>query len=123
MDNAFAEHFANDWIDSWNSHDLQRILSHYADDFEMSSPVIIQLANEPSGTLRGKTAVGDYWTKAPQLIPDLHFELITTLVGVNSITLYYQGARGSLAAEVFHFNQDQKVTKAVAHYSPLKGWS
>jgi len=123
MDNAFAEHFANDWINSWNSHDLQRILSHYAEDFEMSSPVIIQLANEPSGTLRGKTAVGDYWTKALQLIPDLHFELITTLVGVNSITLYYQGARGRLAAEVFHFNQDQKVTKAFAHYSPLKGSS
>ena len=80
MDNAFAEHFANDWIDAWNSHDLQRILSHYADDFEMTSPVIIQLTNEPSGTLRGKTAVGDYWTKALQLIPDLHFELITTLV-------------------------------------------
>ncbi len=120
MDNAFAEHFANDWIDSWNSHDLQRILSHYADDFEMSSPVIIQVANEPSGTLRGKTAVGDYWMKDLQLIPDLHFELITTLVGVNSITLYYQGARGRLAAEVFHFNQDQKMTKAFAHYSPLK---
>ncbi|MDP3877197.1 MAG: nuclear transport factor 2 family protein [Methylobacter sp.] len=46
MNNVFAEHFANDWIDSWNSHDLQRILSHYADDFEMSSPVIIQLAND-----------------------------------------------------------------------------
>jgi len=118
MDNAFAERFANDWIDSWNSHDLQRILSHYADDFEMSSPKIIQLANEPTGTLRGKAAVGAYWAKALQLIPDLHFELITTLVGVNSITLYYQGAQGHLAAEVFHFSQDQKVIKAFAHYSP-----
>jgi ketosteroid isomerase-like protein len=118
MDNTFAEHFANNWIDSWNSHDLQRILSHYADDFEMSSPKIIQLANEPAGTLRGKAAVGAYWAKALQLIPDLHFELITTLVGVNSITLYYQGAQGHLAAEVFHFSQDQKVIKAFAHYSP-----
>ncbi len=88
MNNTFAEHFANDWIDSWNSHDLQRILSHYADDFEMSSPVIIQLANEASETLRGKAAVSAYWAKALQLIPDLHFELITILVGVNSITLY-----------------------------------
>jgi aryl-phospho-beta-D-glucosidase BglC (GH1 family) len=118
MDNTFAEHFASDWIDSWNSHDLQRILSHYADDFEMSSPVIIQLANEPGGTLQGKTAVGAYWAKALQLIPDLRFKLITTLVGVNSIILYYQGAQGRLAAEVFYFNQDQKVTKAFAHYSP-----
>lgn len=116
MDNFFAEHFASDWIDAWNSHDLQRVLSHYTDDFEMSSPKIIQLADEASGTLRGKAAVGAYWAKALQLIPDLHFELIATLVGVNSITLYYQGAQGRLAAEVFHFNQEQKVTKAFAHY-------
>ena len=116
MNNTFAKHFSNDWIDSWNSHDLQRILSHYADDCEMTSPKIIQLANEPSGILRGKTVVGDYWAKALQLIPDLHFTLISTLVGVNSITLYYQGANNQLAAEVFHFNQQQKVTRAFAHY-------
>ena len=117
MDRTFAEHFANDWIASWNSHDLPRILAHYADDFEMTSPVIIQLANEPSGTLRGKAAVGAYWAKALQLIPDLHFELITTLAGVNSITLYYKGARG-LSAEVFHFGPDRKVLRAFAHYVP-----
>lgn len=29
---AFAEHFSSDWIDSWNSHDLPRILSHDVDD-------------------------------------------------------------------------------------------
>ena len=115
LDNAFADHFAADWIDAWNTHDLDRVLSHYTDDFEMSSPVIIKVAGEPSGTLQGKEAVGSYWTKALQSIPDLHFELITTLVGVNSITLYYKGARG-LSAEVFHFNQDGKVTRAYAHY-------
>lgn len=117
MDSSFAEHFAADWISAWNSHDLDRILSHYADDFEMSSPVIIQLANEPSGTLKGKAAVRTYWTKALQLIPDLHFELVSTLIGVNSITLYYKGARERLAAEVFHFGPDKKVQKAFAHYA------
>ncbi len=29
MDKAFADHFAADWIESWNRHDLARILSHY----------------------------------------------------------------------------------------------
>jgi len=49
----------------------------------------------------------------------LTFELITTLVGVNSITLYYLGTQGRLAAEVFLFNQEQKVAQAFAHYSLL----
>jgi SnoaL-like domain len=116
LDKAFADHFAVDWIASWNSHDLDRILSHYIDDFEMTSPVIIKVAQEPSGTLKGKENIGAYWAKALQLVPDLHFELVTTLIGVNSITLYYQGVRG-LSAEVFYFNQDGKVTKAYAHYA------
>lgn len=115
INKEFANHFATDWIDSWNQHDLDRILSHYTDDFEMSSPMIIKLAGEASGTLKGKNAVGIYWAKALQLVPNLHFELITTLVGVNSITLYYKGVSGP-AAEVFHFNQDGKVAKAYAHY-------
>ena len=114
IDKKFAEQFANGWIDSWNSHDMNRILSHYSDHFEMSSPVIIQLAGEPSGTLKGKDAVGAYWAKALQLNPDLRFELLSTLVGVNSITLYYKSVRG-LAAEVFHFGPHQKVVRAYAH--------
>ena len=115
IDKIFADHFAADWIDAWNQHDLDRVLSHYTDDFEMSSPVIIKVAGEPSGTLKGKAAVAAYWAKALQLVPNLHFELVATLVGVTSITLYYNGVRGP-SAEVFHFNPDGKVTKAYAHY-------
>jgi hypothetical protein len=116
MDRAFAEHFATDWIESWNAHDLDRVLVHYADDFEMSSPVIIQLTDEASGRLRGKASVGAYWRKALQLIPDLHFELVSVLAGVGSVTIYYKSAGGRLAAEVFFFDANQKVSKAVAHY-------
>ena len=116
MDKTFAEHFAADWIGAWNAHDLDRVLSHYTDDVAMSSPVIIQLTGEASGMLRGKAAVGAYWRKALDLIPDLQFELVTVLAGVTTITLYYKGVRGRLAAEVFHFNQDGKVAQAFAHY-------
>lgn len=112
-----AANFAADWIAAWNNHDLTRVLSHYADDFEMSSPFIIQLTGEPSGTLKEKAIVAACWTKALQRMPDLHFELIATLVGVSSITLHYRGAGNRLAAEVFHFGTDGKVVKAFAHYA------
>lgn len=111
----FAEHFARDWIEAWNSHDLDRILSHYSDDFVMSSPYIAQIANEPSGTLRGKAAVSDYWALALQRMPTLHFEHLQTFTGADSVTIYYRGARG-LAAEVFFFGADGRVVKACAHY-------
>lgn len=53
---GFAERFARQWVEAWNAHDLERILAHYEDDFERTSPVIARLAGEASGTLRGKPA-------------------------------------------------------------------
>jgi ketosteroid isomerase-like protein len=116
VEKAFAERFAGDWIAAWNSHDLDRILAHYEDDFEMSSPVIAALVGEPAGKLRGKAAVGAYWAKALQKTPDLHFELMTVLAGVDSVTVYYKGHRG-LSAEVLHFGSSGKVRAAFAHYA------
>ena len=115
MDPAFAQRFAHDWVAAWNAHDLDAILAHYAEDFEMASPVIVHMQVNASGVLTGKSAVRAYWQKALQRMPDLRFELLTVLVGVQSITLYYRGARDRLAAEVFHFNAQGQVTRAMAH--------
>lgn len=111
----FAEEFARKWVDAWNSHDIDAVLSHYSDDFEMSSPYIIQITGDSSGTLRGKKAVEDYWRKALEKLPTLRFELQKTLVGVESLVLYYRGVRG-MAAEVFFFDRSGHVFKAFAHY-------
>ena len=113
---GFAERFAKEWVQAWNAHDLERILSHYEDDFEMSSPVIAKLVGEASGTLRGKAAIRAYWSKALAAAPSLRFELLSVLAGVNSLAVYYKGHRG-LAAEVLHFGASGKVSKAFAHYA------
>ena len=113
---AFAEHFARDWIDSWNAHDLERILSHYDDDFVMSSPRIAVVAGEPSGVLRGKAAIGAYWQKALAAAPALHFELVETFVGADCIVLRYEGVRGP-AAEAFFFDESGRVVRAAASYA------
>lgn len=112
----FAERFATEWVEAWNRRDLDRVLSHYDEGIVTSSPMIVQVVGEPSGTLTGKKAVGAYWAKALTLLPDLHFKLLATLVGVNSITLYYKGAQGRPAAEVLHFGPGGKVVNSFAHY-------
>ena len=111
----FAKEFAVEWIEAWNAHDLPRILSHYHDDFSMSSPLIRSLMNEPSGTLQGKEAVAAYWSLALSRQPQLHFTLENILVGANSITLYYHGTRG-LSAEMFIFDETGTVASSFAHY-------
>lgn len=115
MNSQVANEFADHWIRSWNSHDLDEILSHYTDDFEMSSSVIISSMNEPSGRLKGKEIIRIYWAKALARYPNLNFEKLHVLVGVGSVTIIYNGVRG-LSAEVFHFNEQKKVYAAYAHY-------
>jgi hypothetical protein len=112
-----ATKFAQEWIEAWNAHDLERVLSHYTDDFEMSSPFIPAFSGEPSGTLKGKAQVGAYWENALQRIPDLRFELLEVFTCVNSITIYYKAVLGKLATEVLFLNQDGKAYRALAHYN------
>lgn len=112
-----AQSFAHEWVSAWNAHDLDRILAHYEDDFEMSSPVIIRSMDEPSGTLQGKELISSYWRKALDRYPELHFDLLHVLAGANSVTIIYTGVRG-LSAEVFHFSESGKVSSAHAHYTP-----
>jgi ketosteroid isomerase-like protein len=38
-----ALRIAGDWIDSWNRHDLDSILSHYSEDVVLVSPIAIKL--------------------------------------------------------------------------------
>jgi hypothetical protein len=111
----FARAFATNWVKAWNTRDLEAVLSHYTDDFEMSSPYIVEFAGEPSGRLVGKASVREYWSSALRRTPALRFELLQVLTGAESITIYYRGVRG-LAAEVLFFNEQNQVFKACAHY-------
>ena len=111
-----AQAWAQEWIDAWNAGDLDRVLAHYADDFEMSSPYIVTIAGELSGKLRGKDAVAAYWRAALVRRPDLHFELLRVFRGVDSLALFYQSAPNVLGAEVFFFDENGQVARAHAHY-------
>jgi hypothetical protein len=71
-----ALRFAGEWAAVRNTHDRDRILAHYRDDFEMTSPFIVKRMGQPTGTLRGKEQVGAYWRRALDRIPDLHFKVL-----------------------------------------------
>ena len=117
MDQEFADHFAREWIEAWNAHDLERILSHYTDEFRMSSPRIVDLGFSDTGTLQGKEAIREYW--GPSLVEgsNVRFELINTYIGANSVTIHYRSVSSDrLAAEVFIFDEHGEVTEALAHY-------
>src|SRR5437660_91789 len=60
--------FAADWVAAWNRHDLDAILSHYADDVVFTSPFAVRLTGD--GTVRGKPALRAYFAAALTRLPD-----------------------------------------------------
>jgi len=116
MDITWARTFAEEWIAAWNSHDLERIFAHYSDDFEMSSPLIVERMNEPNGVLKGKERVRPYWQLGLSATPPVRFELVDVFAGVDSITIYYRSVARKMAAEVLIFNDRHEVVKGISHY-------
>ena len=112
-----AQLFAKQWIDSWNSHDMETILYHYTEDIEITTPMIKMALGIDNGSLKGKKTVADYWQKALDKIKDLHFELYDVTSDVDSIALYYKSVMNKKAIEVMFLNDEGKVYKLIAHYT------
>ncbi len=112
-----AQKFAEEWIRSWNTRNLDDILTHYSDDVEITTPMIKIALGIDNGSLKGKEQVADYWRKALQKLPDLHFELLDVTSGVDSVALYYKSVLDKKSIEVMFFNEAGKVNKIIAHYT------
>ena len=121
MTSQQAAEFARAWVAAWNAHDLDAVLSHYTDDFEMSSPFIRSIAGAENGTLKGKDNVRAYWSAALQKMPDLTFELLELYHGAGTICIRYKSVLGLIAVETFQFNEAGRVSRAMAHYDRIPG--
>jgi ketosteroid isomerase-like protein len=115
-----AREFANHWIQAWNSHDLDTILSHYADGVVLTSPAAARLLNNPSGTIEGKEGLRAYFERGLKAYPQLTFELLDVLCGLSSVVLYYVNQVGSRTGEYMELDGNQKVVRVVANYSLTK---
>lgn len=120
IDIAFARAFADEWIAAWNSGDLERIFAHYADDFEMSSPLIVERMGVASGRLKGKDAIRPYWGAGLAQTPPLHFELADVLAGVDALVIYYRSVTANrMVVERIEFDSDRRAIRGEALYRPL----
>jgi hypothetical protein len=108
-----------DWIEAWNSHDLDRIMEHYSDDVVLISPVAARILDAADGVVRGKAALRSYFAKGLAAYPDLKFHLLDTLRGLRSVVLYYENQRGVRTGEFMEVGENGKVMRVVANYRGL----
>ena len=108
---------ANDWVSSWNAHDLELIMEHYEDAVELTSPVAAQLLGIADGKVVGKEDLRSYFQRGLEAYPELHFHLEDVLWGLGSVVLYYTNQKGAHTAEFMELSASGKVRRVVAHYT------
>jgi len=112
-----AQAFAKHWVEAWNSHNLDAIMSHYAADVTLVSPVAARILNDPSGTLTGRDAVRAYFRRGLEAYPNLEFELIDVMWGLSSVVLYYVNQNGTKTGEFMEMDAGTKVIRVIANYN------
>ncbi|MGK7877221.1 MAG: nuclear transport factor 2 family protein [Xenococcaceae cyanobacterium] len=113
--------FAGDWISAWNAHDLEQIMGHYAENVVLISPIAAKLLNRPDGKVSGKNELREYFRKGLEAYPNLRFELIEVLAGLESVVLYYANQKETHSAEFMQFDDSGLVCRVLANYTVSPG--
>ena len=115
LDQSTASAIAEDWCSAWNRRDLDAVMAHYADEVELNSPRVVERLGAASGWLKGKDALRDYFTVGMQA-PDLHFELVDTLLGVGVLSIVYRRESGALVSDTMELDEHFHGRRVVVCY-------
>jgi ketosteroid isomerase-like protein len=115
MDADTAQRFTRAWVQAWNDHDLEAILSHYAEDVVFHSPRIRMVTGRDVDSVSGKAELRAYWSAALDKLRNLYFEVDKVLVGGDALTILYTNERSQYVGETFIF-AGGKVIRSIAAY-------
>jgi len=117
MTDEEALRIARGWIAAWNSHDIDRILSHYSDAIELTSPLVSRILGAGVNVVSGKAALRKYFLRGLDAFPDLKFELWGAYPGLDTLIVHYQSVRGLHGAEFMRIDSSGRVCQVIAHYA------
>jgi ketosteroid isomerase-like protein len=114
--NSLKAH-ALSWIGAWNRHDLEGILSHYADNVVFQAATVARRWNRPDGILRGKTELRAHFTKGLELALDLRFDFEEMFHCPGGYAVLYRRNNGNRVIDVVELDDDQLIRNARAFYA------
>jgi len=112
---AFARH----WIDSWNAHDVEAVLTHFDAGVRFTSPKALALTGR--ALVEGKDALRGYWQGALARMSSLHFELDHVLWDGDrrTLTIVYAAelnGQRMRACEFLRFGDGDRAVEGEAMY-------
>jgi hypothetical protein len=103
MKHEEAVAFAEQWAKDWNAHDVEAVLTHFADDIVFTSPLADRLFPESGGVISGKDALRRYWTEGVKRSPGMYFYVTGVYAGVDTIVIRFRNEEGAERCEVLTF--------------------
>jgi len=116
IDRPWAERFALEWAASWQSKDLDALLSHYSPSVVFRSPRISAVLGTYQASVSGLSELRNYWRKALDAAKEIRFEIASVGVGSDALTIVYRNHRDDHVAETLVFGEDGKVIEGIVTY-------
>ena len=116
----FAAHHVEKWAKGWTDHNLNAIMSSYAEELEFSSPKIRAVLGEnENNTISSKRELSTYFSAGLERFPNLKFKIMDFTVSDNKVILEYSanldGKSIVNVIEKFEF-ENELVKKSGAYY-------
>jgi ketosteroid isomerase-like protein len=108
--------FARGWLRDWNSHDLDAILGHYAEDVVFRSPKILGYTGGKTDKIIGRDNLRPYFARGLAFRPDLKFTPTLTTWDRSGVALIYSAEDGATAVETMTLDAEGRVAEARVFY-------
>jgi len=119
LSNHKAQCLARAWLEAWNSRDLDRLAAMYAEDCELSSPLVSILTQEPGGRLFGKRQIIPFLRLLMRREDQSLCELFTVYRGVKSLTISYRSFLGKNTLEQLELDQAGQIVRSTSSFDQI----
>jgi limonene-1,2-epoxide hydrolase len=110
---------ARAWLVAFNAHDVDGLVSLYAERCTHTSPKIRALHPESGGALHGKPALAAWWRDANARLPNLRYECVAMTANEDRVFIEYirhaPNEPPMPVAEVFDVSDSRIVASRVYH--------
>ena len=115
MDRTAAKDFARHWEANWRAVDIDAVVSHFADDAEMRSPLAVTLTG--SAVVKGAPEIRRYWQKAYGHIQQADLRVLSSSWDdeLSRLTIWWQ-LDDVRASELRDFGPNDQVIRSEAFY-------
>ena len=107
------------WLDAFNAHNLDSLLTLYDDRAEHYSPKLKLHKPETNGLIKGKPSLRKWWEDAFNRLPNLHYNVINLMTDNGQVFIEYirqtPGEEDLRVGEVLIINNGKIIASRVYH--------